>query len=411
MHNAHTHIHMHMQKFNQPAGAAPNGFAYYREKDIMIWAYTNSTNGGPLGGMYYWLRNTNQYAKFAEPCAIGWRGTETNALPACPNEVTSVLPADATIYDGAYWYIPKRRSGQSDPCQLTKAPLLFDANGIPSGFGPYTVYPLSGCPDPLEFGDIAADPKTGILYATTSTPLGYFATINLRTLQTGTPNAWTTVLSTPPNPSLQIAFDCDYNTLYGVEYGNGAWYTMNTADGAATPIGWAPNPNGPRDLAGGSCNALPPGDDPEACKDVTVKFIKAPKKVRAGKKFSVAFSLKLQKGATLPLPVNGSATLALAVAPPLSLVQSKPSGTYNQSTSTVSWPLDSLLAGHNGRKPRRSAWVSATLRIDGSVAGGTSNLPLIFYIINGDGTLECFTQIQVKVSSSGGGFSVWGFLR
>lgn len=52
--------------------------------------------------MYYWVRSTGQFAKFAEPCAIGWQGG--TALPSCgPNNVTQSIPADATFYDDAFW--------------------------------------------------------------------------------------------------------------------------------------------------------------------------------------------------------------------------------------------------------------------------------------------------------------------
>lgn len=109
-------------------------------------------------------------------------------------------------------YIPRRTSG-SPACQLVKSPLIFDAAGIPSGFAPYTSYLLNGsCPTSLEFGDIAVDPRTNTLYGAMATPLGQFFTINLNTLQPPpATNPWNTVLPAGTNPSLQIAFSCDYS--------------------------------------------------------------------------------------------------------------------------------------------------------------------------------------------------------
>ena len=109
-------------------------------------------------------------------------------------------------------------------CNLIKAPVTFDANGIPSGMGPFIRYSLSGCPTvalplppppgPTAFqgGDIAANLVDGILYGSASTPPGMFFTLDLKALQPPPATNAIRILQ-PAGPfGLQIGWSCDYKS-------------------------------------------------------------------------------------------------------------------------------------------------------------------------------------------------------
>jgi len=58
------------------------------------------------------------------------------------------------------------------------------------------------------------------------------------------------------NPSLQLSFSCDFQTLWAQNYGNNQWSTVNLATGVPTLKFTLPIPgqiNGLRDLGGAAC--------------------------------------------------------------------------------------------------------------------------------------------------------------
>ena len=127
--------------------------------------------------------------------------------------------AGASYYNGSIYAV------ENNTNQLVAIPISY------SGSTP-TVGAISSItlPTSRAYGDIAINPKTGILYGYTTqvnatAPVFYSFDLKTQTLLSG---------PTTTTPSgMQIAFDPSYSVLYGVTTA-GAWYTIDQTTGAAT---------------------------------------------------------------------------------------------------------------------------------------------------------------------------------
>ena len=186
-------------------------------------------------------------------------------------------PANASYYDNSYWYVTGGQQllhrvsfsyAGTTPAFSTTTPISLAASGYPAS----------------NYGDIAINAKTGVLYGTTTG--GLFYRINLATA--GQPGSYTAIRT--GLTSLQVSFNADYSTLFAHSYNTGRWYTLDTSNGDLTDLDFATvvpgTSNGFRDLGGASttdtgstCDIAPPGnsDDQFAQVGTTVRY---PPKVR-----------------------------------------------------------------------------------------------------------------------------------
>lgn len=234
-----------VQTTNLTRSAGSNAFAFDSARNQMYWLYRGD-NSNPAG-LYVWNQVSGAYYPIASQAAT-WNGDS--------------FPANAAFYTdsatGTSYYIWITEGGST----INLLPIIYGTSG-PTGVGPVIRRTITGTgfsPINMRFGDIAINPNTQLYGATVN---GRFFRIDL-TNALVQPTVPYTQIGTG-NPSLQIAFDCQYQNLYGQVYnatnsGTDNWYTVNIATGALTPI---PNYStegaelSARDLGGSACTESP----------------------------------------------------------------------------------------------------------------------------------------------------------
>ena len=191
-------------------GQTANALAYDQAREHLF--FVNSANT-----FDYWERSTNTI-KSVQGLSLG--------LTADPN--------NAAFYNDAFWYF-EHNSNILREAQITYV------GGDPKTATPFVTainsYAVLGMSafgiNTNTFGDIAIDTNTGILYANTSR--GRLYSVDLANPIT----SFTQIVASPGNDKtvgLQISFDDLSNTLYGTNYRDGNWYTIDTTSGALTQI-------------------------------------------------------------------------------------------------------------------------------------------------------------------------------
>jgi len=224
----------------QPTGGASNSLAYDSSRSHLFFI-------GPDNGLKYWLKDS---------------GTTVSAVAGAT--LPTPDPNNAAYYGNAYWFF------QFNSNVLNKVNLSYAGSGtsaVPSisSIDTFTIngMNLPNAVDPNAvgfntntFGDIAINPNTGILYASTSR--GRFYSVNLGT---NTFKELAASLGNDNTVGLQLAFNTDYSILYGHSYETGLWYEVSLTDGARTPItDFSTTPfggKGFRDLGGSAVAAVP----------------------------------------------------------------------------------------------------------------------------------------------------------
>lgn len=177
-----------------------------------------------------------------------WNGGATMTMVATNAQmgITIAPPDNAAFYRDAYWFFTPTTN------TLNKLSLTY-TGGQPS-FGSLQQFTIAGAPTTKNvFGDIAINAKTGILYATNSLANNnFFYSVDI---SSGTPTNYTPVKLIGDAP-MQLSFSADYGTLYGTQFANGRWYTVDTTTGNATLIPGFTTP-GFRDLGGAAPVAWP----------------------------------------------------------------------------------------------------------------------------------------------------------
>lgn len=220
----------------QPAGGESNALAFDTARNHLFFI-------GPDNGLKYWVQGA---------------GSSATAVTG-PGLVTTD-PNNAAYYNDAYWFF------EFNSNILTQVNLAYSGTGsaaVPS-ISSIDTFPISGMALPPggsvnntnTFGDIAINPLTGTLYASTSR--GRFYSVDLSS------KVFTELVASPGNDNtvgLQLSFDSDYSNLYGHSYETGAWYEVDPATGSTTLIsGFSTTPfggKGFRDLGGSAVAAVP----------------------------------------------------------------------------------------------------------------------------------------------------------
>jgi hypothetical protein len=156
-------------------------------------------------------------------------------------------PANADYYDNAFWYF------ETNSTDLKKANLTY--SGSTPSVSSVDTFPIAGMAatgvNTNTFGDIAIDPTSGTLYASTSR--GRFYSIDLASPST-TFQQLAASLGNDRSVGLQLSFSENGSVLYGHRYADGSWYTVDTSTGGLTDItGFVTTPAGGvgfRDLGG-----------------------------------------------------------------------------------------------------------------------------------------------------------------
>jgi hypothetical protein len=163
----------------------------------------------------------------------------------------SANPANAAFYNDAFYYF------ETNSAVLKRANLSYTGSGetaVPSvvSIDDFTVLGMNPTGvNTNTFGDIAIDTATGTLYA--STARGRFYSVDLA----DPVFSFAEIVPSPGNVrsvGMQLSFNLDNSTLYGHNYADGNWYTIDTGTGAQTQIaGFNTTPvggKGFRDLGG-----------------------------------------------------------------------------------------------------------------------------------------------------------------
>jgi hypothetical protein len=205
-----------------------NAFAYDTTRDQFFFIAPNNS-------LQYWNRGPN-LVTLASNTDLG--------LPASGSQ-----PANATFYNNAYWYFTEGTN------TLNKVSFSYSGTPEQPTFASKQSFTVTGGPTSTNlFGDIAVNKLTGVLYAATTGGLFYSVDIS-----SGSPTSYTAIGS--GNPSLQLSFSSDYQTLYAQNFTGGQWYTVNTGTGAITTISGFTTPidagNGLRDLGGAADDPAP----------------------------------------------------------------------------------------------------------------------------------------------------------
>lgn len=257
-----------------PTGLADrsNAFAFDRDRDQMFFLNRGVPNTSPdadtLNDLWMWNKPVGTFSQITTGATMGIAGI--------------TLPANAAYYSNAFWFFEERTN------ELVRASLSY-ASASPgtvptfSGVETYTITPApalgpvgSTTTDGTNnfFGDIAINPNTGLLYASTAHGAGgtvgaNFYSLDLSTAAAGTVGGFTMIKQGTVAPGtsdlvgMQIAFSEDYAVLYGHNYDDGKWYSIDTSDGTltdlnfATLIGTGPTARGFRDIGGASISSVP----------------------------------------------------------------------------------------------------------------------------------------------------------
>ena len=222
----------------QPTGGSSNSLAFNTDRDQLYFI-------GPDNSLKYWVQ-----------------GSGTTGISVAGSPTISLDPNNAAYYNNAYWFFAFNSN------ELHRWDIAYSgtgSSGVPTITGTQ-VYSIDGMnlPNPgvglntNTFGDIAINPNTGMLYA--STTRGRFYSLNLSGDPTNTFTELAAGLGLSNTLGLQLSFNTDYSTLYGHSYEDGSWYTVATADGARTSIDFSTTPfegKGFRDLGGSAVAAVP----------------------------------------------------------------------------------------------------------------------------------------------------------
>ena len=164
--------------------------------------------------------------------------------PAGPN---CTIPANAVYYNNSYWYFTEGTA------TLNQIQLNYAIPTAPT-YSTKSTFTVAGISNPgaNQFGDIAVN-SSGILYGATTG--GTFFSLNLANPSTTYTQIKPSLANPGTNPSLQLSFSADFNTLFAQNFAGGQWFTINLATGAATPISGFLTPitsggNALRDLGG-----------------------------------------------------------------------------------------------------------------------------------------------------------------
>jgi hypothetical protein len=248
-----------------------NAFAFDRDRDQMFFLNRGVDGTAPdadaLNNLWMWNKPLGTFSEVATGAAMGIAGI--------------TLPANAAYYANAFWFVNERTN------DLVRASLVYgsaDPGTVPT-FGSAETFTITPAPalgpagstttDGFNnfFGDIAIT-DSGILYASTahgpSASVGAnFYSLNLATAAAGTVGGFTMIKQGTVVPGtetvvgMQIAFSEDYTVLYGQNYDDGKWYSIDTTDGTltdlnfATLIGTGPSARGFRDIGGASIESVP----------------------------------------------------------------------------------------------------------------------------------------------------------
>jgi hypothetical protein len=245
-----------------------NAFAFDRDRDQMFFLNRgvdapNNVVTGNLNDLWMWNKPLGTFSQITTGATLGIAGI--------------TLPANAAYHADAFWFFKERTN------ELMRAGLVYgsaDPGTVPT-LGTVETFTITPAPalgptgssttDGVNnfFGDIAITPS-GTLFASTATGRGAnFYSLDLTTAASGTVGGFTMIKQGTVAPGtsdlvgMQIAFDGDYQVLYGHNYDDGKWYSIDTTDGTltdlnfATLIGTGPDARGFRDIGGASINAVP----------------------------------------------------------------------------------------------------------------------------------------------------------
>lgn len=212
-------------------GSTANAFALDRDR-AQIYFLDSSKN------LYYWALASGTGGQIATATQLGLD--------------TAAIPRNATYFDGKFWFI-----GENDTSLRSASIILDGITGLPTGATLETPITIEGVTGSLNPNDIAYDPISDSIYG--SDLSNAFFQIPVSTRLSGTVS-----YSQLYNPGLgvQLAYDQDYATLYGMDFSTGQWYTMSTTvSGSATAIPAAVTQSEflMRDLAGGLAPVPEPG--------------------------------------------------------------------------------------------------------------------------------------------------------
>lgn len=217
------------------SGSTANAFALDRDR-AQIYFLGSDKN------LYYWDRPSNVLGQVATAADLGLSGSSTP------------IPRNATFFNDKFWFI-----GAGD--NLLRSALITygtsgPTTGLPTGASLQTPITISGVAGTLNPNDLAYDPDVSLLYGSDfDNSMFQIDVSNL-----AGPVPYTSLYNAGVN--VQLAFDKDFATLYGVSFGTGQWYTMDTTvSGTANVIAGAITPPEYRmaDLAGGLAPVPEPG--------------------------------------------------------------------------------------------------------------------------------------------------------
>jgi len=180
----------------------------------------------------------------------------TQAATGTQMGITGINPANASFYNDAFWFFQDGTNvlynvqlNYADPA----APVFSAVDTINASLGSE----LGENFDNNKFGDIAITDQ-GILYGYTSRGVGgNFYRYNLAN------NQYTWISATPGavgvGIGLQLAWNGDFTVLYGHNYEDGKWYSINIENGALTDLNFVTlvGNTGFRDLGGSSITSAP----------------------------------------------------------------------------------------------------------------------------------------------------------
>lgn len=222
-----------------------NGLAYDTARSD-LFAVDGQNN------LWWWNQDNPQYAAIASAAALGIATSDQEQ------------PWSAAYYNNSYWFF--LGNGLAGTNQLRRVFLDYSSGQQPTvaSYETYTVPAISGS---NAFGDIAivaSGPNAGMLYAYTYSFPGNFYSLDLNAIVAGTVGGYQ-LINTTSGTGLQIAFNSDYSVLYGHNYDDGTWYTIDTTSGALAPVltnsgtftTLAGDGKGFRDLGGSAVQAVP----------------------------------------------------------------------------------------------------------------------------------------------------------
>lgn len=221
-----------LEVFNTGMYGQANAFAYDTVRDEMFFI-SSPTPGGSFSArsLYHWDRGPS-LALLADSSQLGISGS---------------IPANAVYYSNAFWFFDENGTDE-----LVKVNLSYV--GQTPSFASTQRFTIGGYSGSTAYGDIAIDINSGTLYGASTQ--GLFFSLNV---SGATPSAYTQVKAGGTgNPSLQIAFSPDYSILYGQNYTDGKWYTIDKSTGDVTDIAvTSPVALRQRDLGGSSFTQVP----------------------------------------------------------------------------------------------------------------------------------------------------------